>query len=71
MAAKRSIKDALHSTAAGSARVRRGGAQREKDDKLDQIGGHLRKLYRDVLAEPIPDELLRVLGEMSEKERKG
>ncbi len=68
--AKRLSRDAQPSAAPGPPRVRRSGGRRKKDDRLDQIGGHLRKLYRDVLAEPVPDELLRVLDEMGEKERR-
>jgi hypothetical protein len=33
----------------------------KKDDKAKEIGTHLRKLYQHMLAEPLPDELARLL----------
>jgi hypothetical protein len=42
----------------------------KKDDQVKAIGGHLRKLYQHMLAEPLPSDLARLLEKIDKQPSK-
>lgn len=46
------------------------GAKSAASDAQDPIMSQLRTMYDDIAAEPLPDELVRLLDKLDEAERK-
>ncbi len=50
-------------------RPRRGGGGNPAEQVPDWLGGRLRRMFTDVMDEPVPDEFKALLKQLEDKER--